>query len=274
MSFPNPWDAPDFYQRVIIGGRPVKANLVEIDGISVEDDWTVQRPLGSSGATNVFKGTKPAGPCKLTFEAVSAEEFDDLRELYELMRPKPGQGAAGQGATTGSPGSAAYGKGYVNQSSNSNPAPTVTADDLLKSAQAALKQLQAGGPAAASPTAAGPIASILSPGPKPPTLSIENGYLNYHGITAISRKSWDGPKPTPTNSFRVVVEVVLQKAPIKAAVGAASTQSAPAKGKTVGVLGAPGFTATGGAGGSGDASGPAASSQQFNKAAAAAGAGT
>jgi hypothetical protein len=145
----------------------------------------------------------------------------------------------------------------------------VTADDLLKSAQAALKQLQAGGPAAASPTAAGPIASILSPGPKPPTLSIENGYLNYHGITAISRKSWDGPKPTPTNSFRVVVEVVLQKAPIKAAVGAASTQSAPAKGKTVAFGDVQGAQAAAVAGG-----GPAASSQQFNKAAAAAGAGT
>lgn len=269
MSFPNPWDAPEFYQRVIIGGRPVKANLVEIDGISVEDDWTVQRPLGSSGATNVFKGTKPAGPCKLTFEAVSAEEFDDLRELFELMRPKPGSGAAGTGATKGQPGSAAYAKGYVNHSSNSNPAPTVTADDLLKSAKAALAQLQAGGPAAASPAAAGPIASILSPGPKPPTLSIENGYLNYHGITAISRKSWDGPKPTPTNSFRVVVEVVLQKAPIKAAVGAASTQSAPAKGKTIALGEIQGAQAAAVAGG-----GPAASSQQFNKAAAAAGAGT
>lgn len=225
MSFPNPWDAPDLYQRCVIGGRRIKANLVEIDGISVEDDWAVQRPLGSSGATNVFKGTKPAGPCKLTFEAVSAEEFDDLRELFELMRPKPGSSNSGQGNTTGSPGSAAYGKGYVNQSSNSNPAPTVTADDLLKQAQAALAQLQAGGPAAASPTAAGPVASILSPGPKPPTLSIENGFLNYHGITAISRKSWDGPKPTATNSYRVVIEVVLQKAPVKAAVGAASTQT-------------------------------------------------
>jgi len=260
MSFPNPWDAPEFYQTVKIGGRLIKANLVEIDGVSVEDDWTVQRPLGSSGATNVFKGTKPAGPCKLTFEAVDVEEFADLRELYEMMAPKPGSGAAGTGATKGQPGSAAYAKGYVNHSSNDNPAPTATADDLLKSAQAALTQLQAGGPAAASPTSAGPIASILSPGPKPPTLSIENGYLNYVGITAISRKSWDGPKPTPTNSFRVVVEVVLQKAPVKAAVGAASATSSNNPGqKTLPT---------------GDIQGPAASSASFNKGAAAAGAGT
>lgn len=260
MAFPNPWDAPEFYQTVKIGGRPIKASLVEIDGISVEDDWTVQRPLGSSGATNVFKGTKPAGPCKLTFEAVDVEEFDDLRDLYERMAPKPGSGAAGTGATKGQPGSAAYAKGYVNHSSNDNPAPTETADDLLKSAQAALKQLAAGGPAAASPTSAAPIASILSPGPKPPTLSIENGYLNYVGITAISRKSWDGPRPTPTNSFRVVVEVVLQKAPVKAAVGAASATSSNNPGqKTMPT---------------GDIQGPAASSASFNKGAAAAGAGT
>lgn len=259
MSFPNPWDAPDLYQRCVIGGRSIKASLVEIDGISVEDDWQVQRPLGSSGATNVFKGTKPPGPCKLTFEAVSPDEFDDLRELYELLAPKPGMGAQGQGNTTGSPGSATYGKGYVHTSTNDNPRPTVTAEDLLKQAQASLAALQAGG-SAATPTAAAPVASILSPGPKPPTLSIENGFLNYLGVTAISRKSWDGPKPTATNSYRVVLEVVLQKAPVKAAVGAASTQiqSNPGQ-KTIAF---------------GEIQDPASSAKDANKAAAANGART
>lgn len=266
MAFPNPWDNPDFFQRVKIGGRPIKANLTKINGNKVEDDWTVQRPLGQSGATNVFKGTKPAGPAVLTFLIAGdtreqfVEEWDDLRELYEMMAPKPGSGGAGTGATKGQPGSAAYAKGYVNHSSNDNPAPTATAEDLLKSAQAALKQLAAGGPAAASPTSAGPIASILSPGPKPPTLSIENGYLNYVGITAVSRKSWDGPRPTDTNGQEVDIEVVLQKAPVKAAVGAASATSSnnPAQKSMP----------------TGDIQGPAASSASFNKGAAAAGAGT
>jgi hypothetical protein len=231
MSFPNPWDSPEFFQRVKIGGRLVKANLTEIDGNKIEHEWAVQRPLGSSGATNVYMGAKPAGPAELTFVIAGdsieqlREEWDDMRALFEMIGPKPGSSNSGQGNTTGSPGSAAYNKGYIHQSTNDNPAPTPTADDLLKQAQAALAQLQAGGPAAAAPTAAGPVASILSPGPKPPTLSFENGYFNYVGITAISIQSWDGPKPTATNAQIVKVSCVLQKAPVKAAVGAASTQT-------------------------------------------------
>jgi len=266
MSFPNPWDNREFFERVTIGGRPIKASLVKVSGCKIEDDWQVQRPLGSSGATNVFKGTKPAGPATLTFriagDTIDAlrDEWDDLRAVYEMLAPKPGTSQAGQGNTTGSPGSAAYGKGYVHQSTNDNPAPTVTADDLLKQAQAALAQLQAGGPAASSATSAGPVASILSPGPKPPTLSIENGYLNYVGITAISRKSWEGPTPDETNGQIVNIEVVLQRAPVKAAVGAASPTAPSNPGQKSIAFG--------------EIQGPQASALAFNKGAAGAGAGT
>jgi hypothetical protein len=148
----------------------------------------------------------------------------------------------------------------VHQSTNDNPAPTVTADDLLKQAQAALAQLQAGGPAASSATSAGPVASILSPGPKPPTLSIENGYLNYVGITAISRKSWEGPTPDETNGQIVNIEVVLQRAPVKAAVGAASPTAPSNPGQKSIAFG--------------EIQGPQAAAVAFNKGAAGAGAGT
>ena len=264
MSFPNPWDQPAFYQTVIIGGRPVKAALVEIDGIKIEDEWAEQKPTGHSGATNVFKGTKPAGPGKLTFEACDAADFDDLRELYELLAPKAGSGANSNGNTVGSNGSAAYGKGYVLLSTNTNPAPTATPAGLLAQAQAALAAVQsgantaaaqAGGAAASTPAKA---AAQPSPGPKPPTLSIVNGYLNYVGITAISRKSWDGPKPTATNSYRVVLEVVMQKDPAPAAVGASAPKSADNPGqKTIAF---------------GDIQDPASSARDANTAAAQAGA--
>lgn len=266
MSFANPWDNPDFFQRVKIGGRLIKATLTEINGNKIEFEWAVQRPLGSSGATNVYKGAKPAGPAELTFEIAGDSvddlraQWDDMRELFEMIGPKPGTSQAGAGSTVGSPGSAAYGKGYVNQSSNSNPAPTPTADDLLKQAQAALAQLQAGGPAAAPGAAAPPVASILSVGPKPPTLSLENGYFNYVGITAASISSWDGPKPSATNSMIVKVIMVLQKAPKPAAVGAASPVSPSNPGqKTIAF---------------GEIQGPQAAAVAFNQGAAAAGAGT
>jgi len=266
MSFPNPWDNREFFERVTIGGRPIKASLVKVNGCKIEDDWQVQRPLGSSGATNVFKGTKPAGPATLTFriagDTIDAlrDEWDDLRAVYEMLAPKPGTSQAGQGNTTGSPGSAAYGKGYVHQSTNDNPAPTVTADDLLKQAQEEqgkqeeieIRKVELDRKLAQD--------NMKSPGPKPPTLSIENGYLNYVGITAISRKSWEGPTPDETNGQIVNIEVVLQRAPVKAAVGAASPTAPSNPGQKSIAFG--------------EIQGPQASALAFNKGAAGAGAGT
>jgi hypothetical protein len=224
LSFPSPWSAPSFYSTVKIGGRPIKATLVAIGGNKIEDEWNVQRPTGASGATNVFKGTKPAGPATLTFEAVAEDEFDDLREVYELLAPKVGSTTQIGGASTvGSPGSAAYGQQYAQGKSTASAA-TPTASDLLVQAQQALAQLQSGAAApAVQASASSPV--LLNPGPRPPTLSIENGYLNYVGINAISRASWEGPTPTETSSFRVVIGVVLQREPRKAAVGPASAQS-------------------------------------------------
>lgn len=225
MPFPNPWANPDFFRNVKVGGRLVKASLVAIDGIKIEDEWNEQRSTGTSGATFVFRGTKPAGPSALTFEAVDVAEFDDLRELYEMLAPKPGGGANSKGNTQGSPGSAAYGKGYVQAKSTGATATAPSAEALLAQAQAALVAAQNGAvDPTVTATSSTPV-SVLSPGPKPPTLSIENGYLNYIGITAISRKSWEGPRPTPTNSFQVTIGIVPQREPTKVSVGAASPKA-------------------------------------------------
>jgi len=272
VSFPNPWDSPDFFRRVKIGGRLIKASLVEISGVRIEDKWEVQKPTGSSGATNVFKGTDPAGPATLTFEIAGdsiadlREEWNDLRDIFELMEPKAGSGGNGSGATTGSPGSAAYGKQYVHTSTSTSAAVATSPEDLLKQAQAALAALEAGqGAAAASSPAASSAAaksasSTPNPGPKPPTLSIENGYLAYVGITAVSRQSWEGPKPTATGSQRVILGVVLQKEPVKAAVGAASPKTKDSPGqKSISF---------------GEIQGPAEAARASNAAAAGAGAGT
>lgn len=226
-TFPSPFTNPDYYQRVRIGGLLISdADLVEVDGNKIEDEWNEQKPTGSSGATNVFKGTKSPGPVKLTFEAVDEDGFQELRRVWDLLAPKPNSGGSGSGATTGSPGSAAA--SYT--SSTGSPGGNASAESVLAQAQAALAALNNPTPAASTSTSSGGASSTTatatpSPGPKPPTLSIKNGYLNYIGITAISRKSWEGPKPTNTNSYRVILEVVNQKAPVPAAVGASAPKS-------------------------------------------------
>ena len=156
--------------------------------------------------------------------------------------------AASYTTSTGSPGGSTQG---------------ASAEQLLAQAQASLAALN--NPTAASASSSSSSSSTAatatpSPGPKPPTLSVKNGYLNYIGITAISRKSWDGPKATPTNSYRVILEVVSQKDPTPAAVGAAAPKSPDA----------PDFLfATAGQGAAAD---PASGAKAANSAAAQAGA--
>jgi hypothetical protein len=231
VSYPNPWDSPDFFERVTIGGRPVLATLIAIDGVEIEDEWAAQRPTGNSGATNVFKGTKPPGDVTLTFEAVTVEDWDDLRAHWDNLAPVPGSGTNGTGATTGSPGSAAYGQSFTQGKSPTTSTNTAKPEDLLKQVQAALAAVQSGAnvtgaPAATSTTTTkSSAASTPNPGPKPPTRSIVNGYLNYVGMVAISRKKWKGPYPSPTRGMRVDLTVVNQKEPVKAAVGAASPKA-------------------------------------------------
>lgn len=268
MSFPNPWDSPDYWRTVKIGGRLIKALLVALDGNEIADDWSAQAPTGSSGATNVFKGTKAPGPAKLTFESVNREDFDDLRELWDLLAPKAGSGGTGTGASKGSAGSAAAGKQYVVTSTNTSAAVSTSPDDLLKAAQSALAAVQSGANTAAAASAATTTSSAAAssgaaqpnPGPKPPTLSLVNGYFNYVGINAISRSRWKGPYPTATNSYRVDLEVVTQKEPTPAAVGKSSPKTPDNPGsKTIAF---------------GDIQDPASNAKAFNAGAAAAGAMT
>lgn len=239
---PNPHRNPRPWNRVLIGGRLIKAVLRDVDGNKIEDDWHDQKPTGSSGATWVFKGTKPVGPFKLTFESVNAEDFDDLGDIYEMLAPKPGLGG------TSSDGKAnAYTIGQTKDASSA-PAGGGTAAPVTvpeKTAAADAKKEDKGS----------------NPGPRPPVLSIENQYFAYLGVTAVSRKSWEGPKITETNSYKVIIELVAQKAPVSAGTGIA-----PAKSGDKFTIGPTKNQPDGGGGGGGSA--------QADKDAAAAGAGT
>ena len=78
-------------------GAPIKAALTKINGVSTKHKWKEQKSKEKSGSVNVFSGTEWGHP-ELTFEAVDEEDFDDLRALWDLMKPVPGQGGTSSAA--------------------------------------------------------------------------------------------------------------------------------------------------------------------------------
>lgn len=199
---------------VRIGGRLIIAHLKKINGLVIEDEYNVQRPVGQSGAVAVFKGTKIAEEIKLTFTDgdgdgyTSENRFDDLWDLWELLRPAAGVGGAAppktqytigetktQAESSGSSGTPGGGFGTIPAGSGT---PTGQ-DGWPKNAGAA------------------------SPGPKPPTLTIDNPWLAWIGVFAISRKKWEGPYWDEGAGYWYVDLTVIQaKKPTPANVGAQS----------------------------------------------------
>lgn len=182
MTFPSFFENPSAYNRVRIGGRLLLATLREIDGIKVEADWSEQKPTGKSGADWIFKGMKPTAKHKLTFECVNAAEEADLRALFERMQPQPSFTAPAAPTT-----------------------PTTSATGVVD--------------AFGSPP--DPTTATANPGPRPPTLTVENAFLAYVKTTAVSLDTWEGPSPTPTNSIKFMVTFVPQKPPVPAGTGIA-----------------------------------------------------
>jgi hypothetical protein len=227
VSFPGFHTNPRYWATVVIGGHVILAVLREVDGMKLEGDWSEQKPTGTSGASFAWKGLKPAGPHKLTFETanypgVTAKQCeDDMRVVHEMMLPQPSLGAAPTASTTPT----------ATPATPAAPATPTTAEGLLAQAQQALANLN--NPATqANPTAGTTGTSSSSsaaktdanPGPRPPTLSIDNGFVNYVGTTAISLKSFE-VKPTKTNSLQFILELVPQKALKPAGTGLAPPKS-------------------------------------------------
>jgi hypothetical protein len=242
MPPPNPFRDVGPWNTLRLGGVLVKPLLVEIDGVKTTDEWKDQKSKESSGKVWVFQGTTKDKP-KLTLEAPDEESFDDLLRLWEQLKPVPGLG--GVSAPTTSTASA------PTTAVGSPPAPPVTAESLLAQAQAKLAALN--NPSAASSTtgsssstagAGAAAAATSNPGPRPPTVSVQNAILAFHGIFAVARGEWDGPKPTPTRSWKVVLTVIPQEPPTPAGTGA---MAPVASGSQWAGGGSAGAAATGGA---------------------------
>lgn len=91
MARPNPYRMPEIFRQVKFGGWLVPAKLVAINGVKIEEQWDVQRAIGMSGWSTIWRGTKPVENGEITLEAPEEEDYDALGELWDRLRPRNGQ---------------------------------------------------------------------------------------------------------------------------------------------------------------------------------------
>jgi hypothetical protein len=203
-------------------GAPVKAALTKIDGVSTKHTWKEQKSKETSGSVNTFSGTKYGHP-KLTFTAVDEEDFDDLRALWNLMKPVPGQGTGAPAATPAPGQTFAIGSPAKGSSAGSSSSSSTTTETDTSSKKTDAKD---------------------NPGPRPPTIAVSYPLLLWHDITACALEEWEGPTPTDSNGMEVVITIIPDKPPVPAGVGA---MAAPAPGSQFSASGGAGAGGTGGA---------------------------
>lgn len=227
MSFtPNYFVDPEPWLTISFGsGAPILAALTKIDGVSTEHTFKDQKAKEKSGSANVFSGTKWDKP-KLTFTATDADDFDDLRALWDLMKPVPGQGTGGATTPTPTPGQTfAIGSPAKADTSAASTGAASTITDPTDKTAAKSKD--------------------PDPGPRPPTIAVHHPLLAWHEIFACALTKWEGPTHTDTNGMEVVITIVADKPAVPAGTG---TMAPPAPGSQFvgGAAGNAGGSGTGG----------------------------
>lgn len=91
MADPNPHRAPEEWSTVVLAGWKVPLLLVAVNGVTIEDEWQVQRAIGTSGSTTVWRGTKPNEELELEFDAPNEDTFDSIRPLWDRLKPVSGR---------------------------------------------------------------------------------------------------------------------------------------------------------------------------------------
>lgn len=90
MSDPNPFEDFGPFGQVIIADTIIACTLIEVDGATSPEDWSVTKGTGTSGATSSWKGNKPAEKLKLKFRAHDPPSFQAMTDLLLVARPKRG----------------------------------------------------------------------------------------------------------------------------------------------------------------------------------------
>lgn len=221
---PNIFDDPVPWNQVRIAGILVSALAVAFDGIKIEHQWKKQKSKDSSGAVFSFNGSDPVGGesgFSITFRCVNRDDFAQMYDLYEALKPVPVHGGGSSGSKVDQKALddlLAIAKTPVPIGS-----PPFDAEKSLASMQAALASLNSPSPAASSVDAAADQTAATtpqpSPGPRPPTVPIELGWLAFLGVFAVALKSWSWSR-IEQDVIEVTIAFVQDKPPTPAGTGA------------------------------------------------------
>jgi hypothetical protein len=254
----NPFDpdaVPPWTLR-IAGVLYADVSLTAIGGLKIKREWTAQKSKETSENVYVWKGETTEQP-ELTLEAVDRASFSEILALLRAMAPVPvAGGTSASSKTSSTTGQTSTAGGSAAAAAPGSP--PVTAESLLAQAQAAANALAKGSSTTSSSSTTTSSSSTTTaqsnPGPRPPTLSIENPMLSLAGITAFACGDLELPTPNAEQKWTMKVKIVPQKPQVPTAAGS----MAPA-GATPGSQ----FASQGGqgAGGGGGAAGGTTSGQ-------------
>lgn len=230
-SWPLFFDDPTPFNRMRIAGLLVLATAVKFNGMAIEGTWKKQKSKDASGAVFAFQGMEPVGGeqgFSVTFRITNRTEEAQLESLWNALKPVPvaASAASPTKATSSTPTTKDVGA-----------PPAATAENIIADLKKSLASLNSSKPAGTESTADAATATSKaaepSPGPRPPTVPIELGWLARLGAFAGAMKKWsfdDLDVESHPDRYDVTIAFVANDPPRAAGTGAMSAARATTAG--------------------------------------------
>ncbi len=93
MIIISPYDFPEAWNRLVIGGYTLPGLMISVDGVERAYDWVVQKGTGTSGAASVYRGVLLTETMTVVHEIPRTEMFVELQKAIPLIVPPIGQKA-------------------------------------------------------------------------------------------------------------------------------------------------------------------------------------
>lgn len=245
----NPFVDPEPFFTLKLGGLAVAGRdpnlptLEEVNGVKVEDEWAEDKGTSKSGAASKFKGTKPVQGLKIVLKAHHEASFAAFRLVWNMLAPVPrSAGGVATKKDEKAPGTkvdtdkALTDAKAAKAASEADPSDQ-SKIDAAKEAAKNYEDAKAGNSSADASAGEDKGAAGDSgfpkdddskkkkgdpdPGPKPPTVSIDNAIINYIGVAAVARKSFELKYVKEELSWEAEIEFVAVKPPTPAGAGVA-----------------------------------------------------